>query len=246
MAITLPTIKSGKSKQWNDQKFLMIGSSGIGKSGFWSHAENPLYIEAEAGLNFIDAFKMPVRTWDEVVETMKALIIGARDGNFPYDVVIVDTIDRVLACIESDVMNWAKSKYSKGSEYSGIGDIPEGAGWYRREASVNKFLKSLEVLPCAKAVIGHLDTKEIKLDGGQKYHKATINIGGKVGNNILAWSDHTLHVNGIMQGDTLKRTVYTKPTKSREAKSRGGIIKDGWTWEEDDAVNFKKLREQFD
>ena len=246
MAITLPTKKSGISKKWSDQKFLMMGASGIGKSSFWSHAENPLYIEAEAGLNFIDAFKMPVRTWEEVAETMKALLTGARDGNFPYDVVIVDTVDRILACVESEVMSWAKGKYSKGSEYGGIGDIPEGAGWYQRENYMNKFLKVLETLPCAVAIIGHLDEKEIKEDGMKSYHKATISIGGKVGCNILSWSDHTLHVKGIMQGDTLKRTVYTKPTKSREAKSRGGVIKDGWIWDEDDAVNFKKLREQFD
>ena len=244
--IQLPTKKSGINKDWSNQKFLMIGASGIGKSSFWAYSESPLYIEAEAGLNFIDAFKMPVRSWDDINDTMRALLTGAKDGKFPYDVVVVDTIDRVLACAEADVMNWAKSKYRNGADYGGIGDIPEGCGWFRRESHIKKFLKGLEALPCAVAIIGHLDNKEIKEEGMKGYHKATINIGGKVGGNILAWSDHTLHVKGVMQGDTLKRTVYTKPTKSREAKSRGGIVKDGWVWDSDDAVNFKKLREQFD
>lgn len=244
MGYELPTKKSGISKNWTDQKFLMIGSAGVGKSEFWSHGENPLYIEAEAGLNFIDACKMPVRSWADIHGTMGALI-KAKD-NFPYDIVVVDTIDRVLACAETEVMDWARAKYRGGNEYEGIGDIPEGNGWYRRESLINKFLKGLEVLPCAKVIIGHLSDKEIKEQGMKGYHKSTINIGGKVGSNILAWSDHTLHIQGKMMGDELKRTVYTKPTMSREAKSRGGIVKDGWVWSSNSKENFDKLRSQFD
>ena len=39
----------------------------------------------------------------------------------------------------------------------------------------------------------------------------------------------------------LVRTVYTKPTKSREAKSRGGVIGDNWKWVDNDEDNFNKL-----
>ena len=244
MVYTLPTEKSGVSKKWVDQKFLCLGAAGIGKSEIWSHAKNPLYIEAEAGLNFIDACKMPVRSWEDVHGTIGALLKAKDD--FPYDVVIVDTIDRILVCIEDEVMGWARKKYEKGNEYQGVGDIPEGAGWYRREAMINKFLKAIEVLPCAKVLIGHLADKEVKVQGAKGYHKSTINIGGKIGANILAWSDHTLNITGQMMGDELKRVVYTKPTMSREAKSRGNMVQNGWRWGNDSKDNFDKLREQFD
>lgn len=240
--VTLPTTRSGIDKSWDSQKFLMIGMAGIGKSDFWQHATNPLYIEAEAGLNFIDACKLPVRNWSDVKEAVKALH-GAKE--FPYDLVVVDTIDRILTYAEEDVVNWGREKFSK-SDIQSVRDIPNGTGWDVRRALLNKFLKAIEQLPCAKALVGHLEDKTIEEQGQKAFHKKTISIGGKIGGDILAWSDHTLHVSGMMMGDELNRTVYTKPTKSREAKSRGGVVKDGWKWGVDSKENFDKLRSQFE
>ncbi len=245
MNYQLATTKSGITKDWKDQKFLMLGASGIGKSTFWSFDEQAGYLEAEAGLNFLDVCKNPVRSWDEIGGVITALLTATKEGKFPYTTFVVDTIDRVIQYIDNSVMDWAKTKYKDGSKYAGIGDIPEGAGWYERSRRINKFMEALEALPCSKVIIGHLEHKKINEDG-DKYDKNTINIGGKVGLNLLAWSDHTLLVQSKMVGDQLKRTVYTKPTKSRECKSRGGIIKDGWVWGSNDEDNFIKLREQFD
>ena len=240
----LPKTRSGIDKSWDKQKFLMIGMAGVGKSDFWQHAENPLYIEAEAGLNFIDACKVPVRDWSDVKEVISALNTAIKSNDFPYDLIVVDTIDRILVYAETEVMDWGRKKFSK-SDIRAINDIPNGAGWDIRRQLVNKFLKAIEAIPCAKAVVGHLETKKVEEDGSKGFDKNTISIGGKIGGDILAWSDHTLHIAGRMMGDELKRTVYTKPTKSREAKSRGGIIKDGWVWGQDSKENFAKLREQF-
>jgi len=240
----LPTKRSGISKDWKSQKFLMIGMAGIGKSDFWQHAENPLYIEAEAGLNFIDACKVQCRGWNDVKEIITSLNNATKANEFNYDLLIVDTIDRILNYAEQETLDWAKAKYSK-SNIMVISDIPNGAGWDIRRQLLNKFLKAIEPLPCAKALIGHVEDKQIEEMGQNQYHKQTISIGGKIGGDILAWSDHTLHIAGILMGDELKRTVYTKPTKSREAKSRGGIVRDGWKWSADSKDNFAKLREQF-
>lgn len=244
--IKLPTEKSGIDKRWNSQKFLMMGMAGIGKSDFWQYAKKPLFIGAEQGLNFIDACKVSCTCWDEVEDIIFALLDKAKSPEtFPYDVVITDTIDRILMYAEQETMAWACTKYSKGSEYEGIGDIPGRTGWYIREKYIDKYMKAIEMLPCAKVLIGHVGDKEIEELGQKSYHKRTINIGGKVGANLLAWADHTLHISGTMVGDKLKRIVYTKPTQSREAKSRGGIVKDGWVWTEDGKENFDQLRKQF-
>lgn len=246
MAYELALKKSGISRKWIYQKFLMLGSGGIGKSTFWSFDERAGYIEAEAGLNFLDVYKNPVRSWGEIGQLLMALTKLKEEGNFPYTTLVVDTIDRILYYIDESVMEWAKTKYKNGSSYSAIGDIPEGAGWSERTRRINKFLEIIESFPCAVALVGHLENKEIKEDTGEKYNKYTINIGGKSGASLCHWSDHTLLIQSKMVGDQLRRTVYTKPTKSREAKSRGNIIKDGWVWSDNDEENFKKLREQFD
>ena len=78
-----------------------------------------------------------------------------------------------------------------------------------------------------------------------KYDRNTISIGGQLGETLLAWPDHILHVESLVRGDKIMRTVWTKPTQSREAKSRGGVIPNGWRWEDDDAVNYKKFRGLF-
>ena len=238
----LPTKKSGVSRDWKDQKFLMIGPAGIGKSELWSHAEDVLYVEAEAGLNFIDAYKLPCRSWGDVSEIIGKL----RSTNpLPYKLVVIDTIDRIIDYANQSIIQYGQEKYPS-AEIKAIGDYPGiGTGWYMREAMIKKFLKALEELPCAVAIVGHLENKKVEESGQKAYDKSTISIGGKVGGDILAWSDHTLHIKGVMLGDSLKRTVYTKPTKSREAKSRGGIVADGWIWTEDSKENFDKLREQF-
>ena len=103
----------------------------------------------------------------------------------------------------------------------------------------------MELLPCAKVLIGHVDAKKIEEEGKKPYNKFTINIGGKTGGVILSWPDHTLNVTGAMMGDKIKRIVYTKPTQSKECKSRGGMVKDGWIWEDDDKANYDQLRKQF-
>ena len=158
--------------------------------------------------------------------------------------VVIDTIDKVVDFASDETLRWGKNKF-KNSEIVGIGDIGQGTGWDMRRTLVQKVFNALSKLPCAVAIIGHLECKAIEESGQSKYDKHTISIGGKVGNDILAWSDHTLQVKGVMQGDVLKRTVYTKPTKSRECKSRGGVVKDGWVWSENSKENFNKLREQF-
>lgn len=246
MGYVLQTKKTDISKKWVDQKFIMLGNSGIGKSTFWSFADNVGYIEAEAGLNFISAMKNPARNWRELSEIIMALMTSAKEGNFPYNTLVVDTIDRIVDYAGEATLEWARGKYKGADDFKGIGDIPNGAGWDMRKGLVDKFLRAIEYLPCAKVLIGHLETKKIEELGQKGYDKSTISIGGKIGADILHWSDHTLNVVGIQSGDTLKRIVYTKPTQSKEAKSRGNIIKDGWIWAENDEDNFKKLRSCFE
>ena len=71
-------------------------------------------------------------------------------------------------------------------------------------------------------------------------------MGGKLGTDLLGWTDHTLHVQAVQLGDKLKRTVFTKPTQSKEAKSRGGIIPDGWQWTDSDNENYNYFRGLFE
>ncbi|CAK0755190.1 putative ATP-binding protein [Azospirillaceae bacterium] len=243
--VQLPSVKSAIDLSFNKQKIGMIGSAGIGKSCFFAQDPNALFLEAEAGLNFLEVYKVPVRNWQDIRDTYAQLKGLANEGKFPYSIIVLDTIDRICDYAEEEIVTKAREFYTKiADQINTIGDIPNGAGWAKAKDLVMSLLNKLEELPCALAFIGHLQNKEIT-DGVRKYHKSSINIGGKLGLELLAFPDHLLYVDAQMIGDKLKRTIYTKPTQSREAKSRGGIVKDQWVWLEDMAENYKYFRGLF-
>lgn len=240
----LPDKKSAINRKFKDQKFGMIGMSGIGKSEFWAQDDNALFIEAEPGLHFLEVYKVPMRSFQDLQEIYSALITAVKNNNFPYSIIVFDTIDRVITCVNEEIIGRAKSFY-KNVEINTIGDIPNGAGWFKSRELMMNILNKFDQLPCAIAYVGHLSTKRVKDIAGE-YDRNTISVGGQLGEELLAWTDHTLYVEALIKGDRLYRTVWTKPTQSKEAKSRGGVIPDGWTWDGDMKKNYKYFREFFE
>lgn len=245
MAIQLPTQKSAIDLDFKKQKFGMIGASGIGKSNFWAQDEKSFFIDTEGGLNFETVHKLPARCWDDLREIYALLKSAEQKGDFPYSVVVLDTLDKVVDYAEEEIIQRAREFYTKiADQINTIGDVPNGAGWARTRGLVSNFLDKLSQLPCAIAYIGHLQTKRIE-EGVRKYDKHTISLWKGVGEDLLAWPDHLLHVEATLIGDKLKRTVWTKPTQSKECKSRGGVVPDGWTWGNSMKENYDYFRKLF-
>jgi len=240
----LPKVKSKVDKRYCAQKFGMIGASGIGKSSFWAQDLKAFFIECEPGLNFLEVYKLPMRDWADLRDIYGALSEAVKAGTFDYDVIVIDTIDRFISCVNEEIVERAKSFY-KNIDINTVGDIPNGAGWFKSKELMLVTLKKFEEFPCAVAYIGHLSTKRLKM-GSVEYDKHTISIGGQMGEELLGWTDHTLHVEAVKRGDRLYRTIWTKPTQSREAKSRGGIVADGTKWGDDMRVNYGEFRGLFE
>lgn len=221
----------------------MLGQSGVGKSSFWAAGDKTFFIECEAGLNFLETFKMPCRTWGDFLDIGAALHKAAQGGQFPYDTVVIDTADRWVQCATEEVINRGLAKF-KAVDINSIGDIPNGAGWNWLTNLTSVYMAKLEQLPAAIVFIAHLNTKEIKTRT-QTYHRETISIGGKTGETILAWADHVLFVEAEQRGDSIKRTIRTRPAQTREGKSREGIVPDGVQWGENSKENYQQLRRLF-
>ena len=241
--ITLPSKKTEVDTQFIHQRFGMLGLAGIGKSEFWAQDENALFLNTEGGLNALKVFEIPIRSWQDLREAYQALKASADAGTFPYSIVVVDTIDRLVDYAQEEVIARAKDFYKK-VEINAIGDIPNGNGWFKQKEMVMGFFNKLELLPCAIAYIAHLDIKRIK-DTTAEFDKATISIGGSLGDDLLAFTDHTLHLESHRIGDKLQRIVYTLPTQSREAKSRGSMIPNGMKWSDNMQENYKAFRSLF-
>ena len=227
----------------------MIGQAGVGKSEFWSHGDKTFYIDTEGNIAHLATMNLPARSWSDFVEIGGLLFKSKQDGKLTYDTLVVDTVDKLIDYASEEVINRARAKFEKaisaGLEINTIGDIPEGQGWFALKGLMTNYLDKLVKLGMAVVLIGHTQIKEIK-DPVKKFDKNTINIGGQLGTMLLGWANHIMNIEGIQSGNSLIRTVYTRPTQSREAKSHGGIIPDTWKWDVDMAVNYKKLRGLFE
>lgn len=243
-ALVLPTQRSEVDRRYISQKVGMIGPPGIGKSEFWSYC-NGLYIQTENGLNHLKVMKTPCRSWDEAKAIYSALIQQYQaDGKLPYDTIIVDTIDKLVDLAQQEAVERGRNKF-KNIEINVIGDIPNGAGWAWAQDLVENYLHKLEELPCCVAYVGHLELKEIK-EPTRSINKQTISIGGKMGGMLTAWPDHFMNVTGTYSGTELKRSVRTLPSQTIEAKSRGGMVKDGWVWPKETEAAWKEFRALFE
>jgi len=241
--VVLPTGKRGINKNWVNQKFLMLGQGGVGKSHFWSCGEKTLFLQTEPGLNALEVEAVELRDWDDFVEAGGLLVKALGTEAFRWDTLVIDTVDNWVNMANEKVISDGREKFSK-MEINGIGDIPNGAGWFQATNLVATYLRKLAALPMAVVLIGHHNQKKVK-ELSREYDKSTISIGGNMGIQLLHWSDHTLYIEGKMVGDNLKRKVWTLPSQLREGKSRGGIVPNGMEWDDDMGVNYKKIRGLF-
>ena len=242
--ITLPTERTGPSTKWEDQTFLTLGQGKIGKSDFWSQGEKTLFLECEAGLNHLTCMKVPCRDWEDITDTLGQLYVLHQKGSFPYDTVVIDTVDRFIDLATAYVIDRAKEKYKDASKIETIGDIPNGAGLYQATNLVRITLEKMRQFPCALVLIGHIKAEKLK-DGPREYNKQTINIGGQMGAILLHWADHTLHWRARQLGDTVERNIRTKPSEELEAGSRGNLVPDGFRIEGSMKVSYDKFRKLF-
>ena len=241
----LPTKSSGIDKKFSSQTFGMIGPPGIGKSEFWAQEPDVLFLDCEGGLNFLDVMSIPINSMDDMREAF-SLLHKAR-SNFPYKLIVIDTLDRLVAYLDRSIISWAKKKFEKSaSNIVSIRDVAEGGGWDMRREKLNTLLVQLQSFPCAVAYISHSENKREKAPSGKEEIKKTISISGKLGTDILGWTNHTMHIQASYVGDQVVRRIHTRPTASLEAKSRGGIIKDGTLWGDNMKENYTNFRKLFD
>lgn len=222
----------------------MIGPPKIGKSEFFSYGDKTLYIQTEAGLNHLSVMKLPCREWQDFRDIYSALLKAHQAKQFPYDTIVIDTVDNFIDCANTEVVSRGRNKF-KAADVNVIGDIPNGAGWAWSTELVDNALAKLEELPACIVLIGHLDNKEIKQPNNVSIHKQTISIGGKTGRSLVAWADHLINLESTFKSQELVRKVRTRPTATLDAGSRGNVIPDGWIWDSDNEVNYKKLRGLF-
>jgi hypothetical protein len=85
--MTLTSLVKGKKPQ--PPRVLIYGVEGIGKSSFAAGAPSPVFIGAEDGTAQLDVSRLPVETWQDILDAVDAL--GAESHE--YKTVVLDTLD---------------------------------------------------------------------------------------------------------------------------------------------------------
>ena len=116
----LPTKKSNKITDLNQQIILLYGRPKIGKSTFCSQFDKPIFLATEPGLNHLEVYKINITNWETFLEACKEICAGNHD----YKNIVIDTIDNlVLYCA-----NYICEK--EGINHPG--DLPMGKGYQPR------------------------------------------------------------------------------------------------------------------
>lgn len=249
MPILIPDAPVEATKLFTAQKFATLGPAGIGKSHLWAVDPLNIIVDMEGNINHLKCRKVVARSWDDLKELYVTLLQQKLDKKpFSFQAISFDTLDRLIDFAHEDVIAEARVKFKgavdKGLQINVIGDVPEGIGWDMRQTKVMNLLNKFHELGVAVNLVGHTQDKQIETPT-RKYSKNTINFGGQLGSKILGWTNHTLNVEANWVGARLERKVHTLPSDAWEAKSHGGVIPDGWKWDDDMEKNWKYLKGLF-
>jgi hypothetical protein len=201
------------------------GTDGIGKSTFGAGAPNPIVVQAENGLSFIDVARFPqADTWTEMLEQVKTLV----NEDHPYKTLVLDTTDAAAKLGESYVCEqngWASAADPKAGY---------GAFYVAEENAWVHMLSGLNVLHTQKGMniilLSHVASKSYKDPELEPYDRWEMRCNKKVNSLIKDWVDFNLFANyetqlikdgqkarGVSYGN---RSLFTQFAAAYDAKSR--------------------------
>jgi len=201
------------------------GTDGIGKSTFGAGSIDPIFIQAEDGLSYIDVPRFPqADTWVEMLEQVKSLV----KEEHQYKTVVLDTTDAAAKLGEAYVCEqngWSSAADPKAGY---------GAFYVAEENAWGHLLSGLNVLHTQKGMnvilLSHVASKAYKDPELEPYDRWEMRCNKKVNSLIKDWVDFNLFANyetqlikdgqkarGVSYGN---RGLYTRFAAAYDAKSR--------------------------
>ncbi len=212
----LPTAKTPPKPELADLTVLTYGPTKIGKSSWCSHADNALFLSTEPGLNSLEVFQIPIRSWEELL----AACAEIAEGNHQFKTIIVDTIDNAYRMCAEHICRKFKVDHEA--------DLSYGKGYALISAEFQRVLNKLAFMPYGLHLISHSQDIEIETRTG-KYTKTVPTLPEKPRKIVLGLVDMVLfcdiETSTAPDGKTVARRVMrTKPSLYFEAGDRTGRL----------------------
>ena len=212
----LPTTKTPPKPNLADLTVLTYGATKIGKSTWCSHAESALFLSTEPGLNSLEVFQIPVRSWDELLTACGEIV----EGNHQFKTVILDTVDNAYKMCAEHVCRKFKVEHES--------DLGFGKGYALTNNEFQRVLNKLAFMPCGLYLISHSQEIEIETRTG-KYTKTVPTLPEKARKIVLGLVDMVLYCDiettaGTDGKPVARRVMRTKPSLNYEAGDRTGRL----------------------
>ncbi len=212
----LPTQKTPPKPDLADLTVLVYGATKIGKSTWCSHADNAVFLSTEPGLNSLEVFQVPIRSWDELLAACGEIA----EGKHEFKTVILDTVDNAYRMCAEHVCRKFKIEHES--------DLGYGKGFALVNNEFQRVLNKLAFMPCGLYLISHSQEVEIETRTG-KYNKTVPTLPEKARKIVLGLVDMVLYCDietaaGTEGRMVARRVMRTKPSLNYEAGDRTGRL----------------------
>ena len=212
----LPTQKTPPKPNLHDLTVLVYAASKFGKTTWCSHAEGALFLATEAGLNNLEAYQVPIGTWEELLATAKEIA----EGKHPFKTIIIDTVDNAYRMCAEHMCQKFKIEHES--------DLGYGKGYALINNEFYRVLNKLALLPYGLFLVSHSQEREIETRTG-KLTRIIPTLPEKARKLVLGMVDIILF--GDLEPDTdadgkptHRRVLRTKPNTHYEAGDRTGRL----------------------
>lgn len=207
------TKSEGKGKL---TRLLIYGQSKVGKTTSTSLIPNSINLDLEEGTKFIKCNKINILEMTKSKNGMEALrevylyfkenFIGKPTDDFPYDTIIIDTIDVIE--------KWAGEEVANENDVEHYTDVPYGAGYSILRDKITNLLESFVNLGLSVVVIAHRK-KSIVGEKDNMINVRDVDLTGKLKNFLFAWADAIGYMSRKYEEDT-SITVLSFKNESTE------------------------------
>lgn len=203
-------------------KLMIYGLSGVGKSTLASKLKNPIFIDMEGGLNYMDVARTPTLTKvDEFYTVLAELYNTAKDGKREYDTIVVDSADWLVRKVVEKAAGIDKTKLDETLNRSNGG---YGNGKQVLENHIRTKLLPMLVLLNKQGygicLIAHADRKTLMSSEGNDVEQITPKIDVNTMNVFVEWCDNVFYLKKDIAGE---RILVLESDDVALAKNRLGL-----------------------
>jgi len=204
-----------------EQSILLYGAGKIGKSTFASQFPDALFLATEAGLNHLEAYQLPITSWEDMLEACRLV----SDGKHQFQTIVIDTIDNMYRHCADYIC--------KKNNVDILGDIGWGKGPAKADNEFFRVVQKLTYLPYGLVLISHSTTIDYEKDG-IKTTKIVPSLPPKTSPLIIGLVDTILYCDIMrVRGEgedkaspRYERVIRTAPSKKYYAGSRTNTLTD--------------------